>query len=285
MNRAQAQRRTDLGVRYPWQEPQPRRGPVSKQTDPNRRPTKAERKEQARLDRVELERRIARRKKASRRALIGGIALVVLVGILIFALSQTSGTTGAGATPSVTVQLPDANKLPGVLKTAPPWPNNLEQANERLAMLKLPTLSETVLHHHTDLSIYIDGQAVTVPASIGYDPTGNPAVLSPLHTHDTSGTIHIESGDPNFQPVLGQFMDVWGVYFTGQCLGGQCASGDTTIRAFVDGQPWTGDPTQIPLNDGEVIVITFGTADQVPQNLTPPFQIGGSPVPTAAPSA
>jgi hypothetical protein len=251
---------------------------VSKQTDPSRRPTKAERKEQARLERIDLERRIARRKRASRRALIVGVAAAVVVGVAIYALSRNSGTSAAdgGATPTVTVTLPDANKLPGVMK-AQPWPNNLAQANERLAMLDLPGLSELVLHHHTDVYIYIDGQPVTIPASVGYDPQGNPAVLSPLHTHDTSGTVHIESDDANFQPVLGQFMDVWGVYFTDQCLGDQCASGDTKIRAFVNGQPWAGDPTQIPLNDHDVIVLTFGTADQVPENLTPAFQIGGQP--------
>ena len=251
--------------------------PVSKQTDPSRRPTKAERKEQARLERIELERRITRRKQASRRALIVGIVVAVVAGVVIFLLSRNSGTpTAGGATPSVTVQLPKPEDLPGVMR-AQPWSNNLAEANGRLAMLDLPGLSELVLHHHTDLYIDIDGQPVTIPASIGYDPQGNPAVLSPLHTHDTSGTVHIESDDANFQPVLGQFMDVWGVYFTDQCLGDQCASGDTKIRAFVDGQEWPGDPTQIPLNDHEVIVLTFGTADQVPQDLTPVFQIGGQP--------
>jgi hypothetical protein len=250
--------------------------PVSKQTDPNRRPTKAERKEQARLERVELERRLTRRKQASRRALIVGIGAAVVVGIAVFALSRNSGEPAATGSAGPTVDLPNPNDLPGMMK-AQPWSNNLAQANERLAKLDLPGLSELVLHHHTDLYIYIDGQPVTIPASIGYDPQGNPAVLSPLHTHDTSGTVHIESDDANFQPVLGQFMDVWGVYLTDQCLGDQCASGDTKIRAFVNGEGWAGDPTQIPLNDREVIVLTFGTADQVPDNLTPAFQIGGQP--------
>jgi hypothetical protein len=250
---------------------------VSKQTDPNRRPTKAERKEQARMERVELERRIARRKRTSRRALIVGIAAALIVGGVIFLLSRNgTPTTSASTGPSPTVELPDPAKLPGIMR-AQPWSNNLAQANERLALLNLPTLSETVLHHHTDLYIDIDGQPVTIPASIGYDPQGNPSVLSPLHTHDTSGTIHTESGDPNFQPVLGQFMDVWGVYLTKECLGDQCASGDTKIRAYVNGQEWTGDPTQVPLNDHDVIFLTFGTAEQVPQDLTPAFQIGGTP--------
>jgi hypothetical protein len=251
---------------------------VSKQTDPDRRPTKAERKEQARLDRIDLERKMERRKRASRRALVVGIAAAVVVGVIVFALSRNPGSSNAGDS-SPTVDLPNPNDLPGILKSSPPWDNNLAQADARLAALGLPQLSDTILHHHTDLLIYINGQPVTIPASIGYDPEGTPSVASPLHTHGALGTVHIESADPNFQPVLGQFMDVWGVYFTKDCLGGSCAVGDTKIRAFVDGEEWSGDPTQIPLNDGEVIVLTFGTADQVPDDLTPAFNIEGSPSP------
>jgi hypothetical protein len=252
---------------------------VSKQTDPDRRPTKAERKEQARRDRLEVERRMSRRKSARRRALIVGIGAAILVGIIVFALSRNSGTSNAGGTgPSPTVDLPNPNDLPGIMK-AQPWSENLAQADQRLAILGLPQLSDTVLHHHTDLHIYVDGQPVTIPANVGYDPQGSPSVASPLHTHTALGTIHIESADANFEPVLGQFMDVWGVYFTPDCLGDQCAAGETKLRAYVDGEEWSGDPTQIPLNDGEVIVLTFGTADQVPADLNPAFNIEGSPTP------
>jgi len=250
---------------------------VSKQTDPDRRPTKAERKEQARRDRLEVERRMSRRKSARRRALIVGIAAAVVVGIIVFALSRNSGSTNAGTNGSPTVELPDPKDLPGILRTSAPWSNNIEQADQRLAILGLPQLSDTVLHHHTDLYIYVNGQAVTIPANVGLN-SANPTVASPLHTHTDKGTIHIESADASFQPVLGQFMDIWGVYFTPECLGGDCATGDTKIRAYVNGEAWTGDPTQIPLDDRDVIFLTFGTADQVPSDLNPPFNEDGNPV-------
>jgi hypothetical protein len=250
---------------------------VSRQTDPTRRPTKAERKEEARRERLELERRMARRKRASRRALIVGLAVAAIVGIIVFTLSRGGSTSANGSpTPSVTVALPDPATLPGILRTSPPWSNNVEQAAERLRILQLPQLSDTVLHHHTDLLIYIDGQPVTIPANVGLS-SSPPTVASPLHTHTALGTVHIESADPNFEPVLGQFMDVWGVYFTKDSLGGQTVVGNTKIRAYVNGQPWTGDPTQIPLNDKDVIVLTFGTPDQVPSDLTPAFNVDGTP--------
>ncbi len=282
MNAVQAEGRELIVVRYPGQlqqeRPPPTRKPLARQTDPDRRPTKAERKEQARLERIELERKLARRKRASRRALLVGVAVAAVAGIIIFALARGGSpeATGSGA-PSVTVELPNPDTLPGMLTTSPPWPNNVTQAGERLRILQLPQLNELVLHHHTDLLIYIDGQQVTVPANIGLDSTSSPPVASPLHTHSDLGTIHIESGDPNFEPVLGQFMDVWGVYFAQDRLGGNSAVGDTKIRAYVNGQEWTGDPTQIPLNDQDVIVLTFGTPDQVPADLTPAFNVDGTP--------
>ena len=242
--------------------------------DQDRRQTKAERKEQARRERIELERRIASRKRGRRRALIVGVVVIVIVGGVIVALSQGNGTNDAnGSTsPSVTVQLPDPAKLPGMLRAAPPWPDNIDQANERMAKMSelspLPQLG-AVLHHHANLLIYVDGQQFPLAAGIGYNPNAN--VFSPLHTHDTSGVVHIESADPAFEPVLGQFFDVWGVYLTKDCLGDKCAAGQSTLRAYVNGVEWTGDPTQIPLNDQVVIVLAFGSADQVPNPVPASF--------------
>jgi hypothetical protein len=241
--------------------------------DQDRRQTKAERKEQARRERIELERRIASRKRGRRRALIVGVVVIAIVGGVIVALSQGNGSGADGsASPSVTVQLPDPAKLPGMLRSAPPWPDNIDQANARMAKMAelspLPQLG-AVLHHHANLLIYVDGQQFPVAAGIGYNPDAN--VFSPLHTHDTSGVVHIESADPTFQPVLGQFFDVWGVYLTKDCLGDKCAAGHSTLRAYVNGKEWTGDPTQIPLNDQLVIVLAFGSADQVPNPVPASF--------------
>ena len=90
-------------------------------------------------------------------------------------------------------------------------------------------------------------------------------------------SVHIESGDPNFRPALGQFFDVWGVYLSKDCLGGYCAAGDTKIRAYVDGKMWAGDPAQIPLNDQSVMVLTFGSADQLPNPIPTTFAFEGTP--------
>src|SRR5262245_29031219 len=52
-----------------------------------------------------------------------------------------------------------------------------------------------VVHIHPHLTIMVNGQQQTIPALIGInvDGRGNPTSFLPLHTHDATGTIHVES--------------------------------------------------------------------------------------------
>jgi len=250
---------------------------VSRQDhDADHRATKAERKEQARLEREEIQRKRAGRKRNRIASLIVGVVLAaVVIGVLVMLGGGEGGD--AAATPSTApgATLPDPDTLPGIMKSPPAWPNNVAQANERLAILGLPGLSDTVLHYHVRLWVYVGGQQVPVPAEVGFSQQLQ--VFSPLHTHDATGTVHIESEDPNFQPILGQLMDVWGLYFTSTCLGDACNDGDRELRVFVDGQQYTGDPTLLPLTEELAIVITMGTSNQPPDPMPDSFAFGGEP--------
>jgi hypothetical protein len=237
----------------------------------DQRLTKAERKEQARIEREEIQRKQSTRKRNRTLSLIVGLLLTVVVIGLLILLGGGDGTTSASTAPSGAT-IPDPATLPGIMQTPPPWDNNLAQANERLADLGLPELSETILHHHVHLWIYVDGQPVVVPPEVGFSQALH--VFSPLHTHDATGLVHVESADPNFQPVLAQFMDVWGVYFTQTCLGDACNDGDRQLRVFLDGQEYTGDPTLLPLTDQSAVVITMGTPDQLPDPMPDSFTFG-----------
>jgi len=65
-----------------------------------------------------------------------------------------------------------------------------------------------------------DGTKQVVPGLIGIS-TSPQVVFSPLHTHDTSGTIPLESpAVPSF--TLGEFFDVWEVRLTPTRIGGYC---------------------------------------------------------------
>ena len=69
--------------------------------------------------------------------------------------------------------------------------------------------------------------------------------MSPLHTHDTSGTIHVESNAYRTY-TLSQFLDIWGGLDTN----------GKTVKATVDGKP-VSDYRDIILRDGEQIHIAI----------------------------
>ncbi|HEX9123972.1 MAG TPA: hypothetical protein VF984_11570 [Actinomycetota bacterium] len=213
------------------------------------RTTKAERKEQARRERVELERKLARSRR-NRRIVVMASIVVVAIAVVAVVLSQPSGTSAGGG------------KLRGVLTGPGPWPDNTGDLAQRLNALGLPP-EGAALHHHAYLAIEVDGSPLPVAADIGLSTSA----ASALHTHDTSGVIHIESGDPGFQPTLGEFFDVWGVRLSATCAGGYCDAGDQQLRVFVDGRPFQGNPRTIPLTEHADIVITYGTQAQVPNPL------------------
>jgi hypothetical protein len=113
-----------------------------------------------------------------------------------------------------------------------------------------------VEHVHTSLQLYNRGHVVTVPADIGISQAAN--CLYWIHTHDTSGLIHIES------PVkrtfkLGQFFDIWGPDLSWTTAASVSAPHGRRLSIWVNGKPWHGsDPRAIVLQDRETIVIQSG---------------------------
>ncbi|MDV3277882.1 MAG: hypothetical protein LYZ69_05385 [Nitrososphaerales archaeon] len=61
------------------------------------------------------------------------------------------------------------------------------------------------IHLHPWIRIVIDGQNVTIPANVGLVN----GCEEPIHTHDASGIIHVESPDASGQYTLGGFFSAW----------------------------------------------------------------------------
>jgi hypothetical protein len=73
----------------------------------------------------------------------------------------------------------------------------------------LPNMPENY-HVHTHLSIFLNGQALAIPAQIGIvDQTATTHCFYSLHTHDNSGKIHVEAAAPAIF-TLGQLFAIWG---------------------------------------------------------------------------
>jgi hypothetical protein len=184
--------------------------------------------------------------------------------------SGASTTTAGGATSNVDLgpAFGSMDKLPGVLKTPPPWPANNDdrQLQLRLRAIGLDPLTAEgqAVHIHQHLDIYVGGKKETVPAQIGIASSGS--FISDLHTHDATGIMHVEAEQVR-SFSLGQFFAVWGLRLDRNCLGSLCQSGDKQLRAWVNGTPVPGDPTRIVLDEHQEIVLAYGTAAQQPDPL------------------
>jgi hypothetical protein len=103
----------------------------------------------------------------------------------------------------------------------------------------------------------VDGIGVVPPLRLTQTADGpfvaDGAAFYWLHTHDTSGVIHVES------PVLrsyslGEFFDLWG-----EPLGrAQVGADRGRVTALVDGTPFGGDPRDIRLGRHTVIQLDVG---------------------------
>ena len=184
------------------------------------------------------------------------VAVLLVAGVVIGVLATKGG--GKPTPPRVNSSVVIPSNLPGLLVTKPPWgPNNGAKLLPRLQALGIPELGQEQLafHIHQHLDIYDDGKLVSVPALIGIHPTGS-TFFADLHTHDTSGIIHVESAT-QYDYTLGQFFGVWGVRLSKTCIGGLC--GNTPLHIWVNGTPFLGDPTKLVLTSHEEIAIGFGT--------------------------
>src|SRR5207253_7906980 len=102
---------------------------------------------------------------------------------------------------------------------------------DRLQVLGLPALTQegSVLHIHQHIDVFVNGGKVAVPGGIGINDN---SFISPIHTHDASGVIHVESPTKE-QFTLGQFFAIWGVRFTRTSVGGYRSTAARPIRVYL----------------------------------------------------
>ncbi|MGH9992597.1 MAG: hypothetical protein ACREAZ_08145 [Nitrososphaera sp.] len=97
----------------------------------------------------------------------------------------------------------------------------LGENDQRFELEEIHASPKLVMHIHAHLAVVQDGEQLEVPKEIGissdlwkdrsldrFGPSSG--LLSPMHTHDTSGTIHIESTVERGY-TLGEFLSIWGL--------------------------------------------------------------------------
>ena len=110
------------------------------------------------------------------------------------------------------------------------------------------------IHIHQRLTIFKRGVPVPVPAQIGI-PLMTPCIYW-LHTHTPDGIIHVEAPqDRSF--TLGDFFAIWGRPLDKSHAVEGLAPGDS-MRVWVDGKVYRGDPATIALKAHTDITIQLG---------------------------
>ncbi|HUY71905.1 MAG TPA: hypothetical protein VMV08_06650 [Gaiellaceae bacterium] len=213
-----------------------------------------------------------------------------------FVLSSTSSNDQA-LDPCALVAKAPISTAP--VTTLAPWALPVDALGQMEYARLTPLLGNLIRHDHVHLDLLVNGKKVTIPAGVGLAeplnsgpcPHGAPpqgdcathtffagqVANSPIHTHTTSGIIHVESDRPGTF-TLGQFFDEWGVRFSSSCLGGYCAGTGEELRVYVDGKRISSDPRGIVLTNHLEIAVVFGApADfgSVPSTYTGGWPGGG----------
>lgn len=131
------------------------------------------------------------------------------------------------------------------LPPPPPWArpvNPITEANIHTAGLGFMKGDHTnsPLHVHAYMFVWYNGKPVQIPANVGI-ASGRTAYM---HTHDTTGTIHME-GPAGMRFTLGQFFTLWGVPLKG-------------VKVYDHGvRQW--NPEQVQLTNKRLLKVVFGT--------------------------
>lgn len=128
--------------------------------------------------------------------------------------------------------------------------------------------AQNAYHIHVHLTIYINGQFVTIPKNIGIASDGN--CFYWMHTHTSDGIIHIEAPQKQSNLALDDFLTIWREGFAKLSFP-QDLTQTTGWKIFVNGQPFAGSVTsplntEVPLSSHDIVTLEYGTPDPKPDD-------------------
>jgi hypothetical protein len=192
---------------------------------------------------------------------IAGALMALAVILAVAGCGSSSPSTKAAAASSATA--------PGLVITGPglhtspgPWPAEYAHLLERRKELGLPPVGNEKFHIHAALHIYKQGLLLPVAALIGLEPSKG--IETSLHTHDSTGIIHMETVHP-YRFTLGDFFKVWGVKLGPEQVGGLRGLGGDKLHFYVNGHTLT-DPAAYVMHNGDNISIGYGEDASFPHS-------------------
>ena len=199
-----------------------------------------QRKQQKTQNRLEQQREDAR---STRATLLTIATVVVLVGSLIAFLVVRNNQANDPLAQAQQIVNPTYQPIDGVYCSA----------NEQLSY-----------HIHAYLKIYIDGATVPLSQGIGIAPGTTPSCLYWMHTHDTTGVIHIESPTTRVY-TLKQFFDIWQSFTSSSITYPTQLSSSTGWTIYVNGKQVNSDFSHLQLSAHDIITIAYNSPGIKPE--------------------
>lgn len=187
-----------------------------------RQQTRQERRRDEQRRREEERRRSARAKRITTFSIIA-IAILAVAGLIYFVVAQNQTPANAAY---------------------PPIDNVSCQSTE-----------QSSTHFHVHVTMYVNGTKTAIPANVGIAPDSS--CLYWLHTHDSTGVIHIEAPG-GVSVIFGNFLHIWEQRFQQLGYPGQL-SDSTGWQVYVNGKPFTGDFHTIPLQSHTLITLAYNS--------------------------
>jgi len=202
------------------------------------------------------------------------VGLVVAIVAVVVIVLVTSGGGGSSVTKQVAINF-KANGTKvygGIGPEGVPLELGQQLASANAGLTGAPidgiqcnNSEQLAYHHHIHLAIFINGQPRSVPLGIGMVPPalvsntakgpfaeGSNVCLYWIHVHATDGIVHIESPEVRTF-LLTQIFGIWHQPLSATQIGPYTGH----VTATVNGQPWTGDPAEIPLDERAQIVLNL----------------------------
>lgn len=203
-------------------------------TSHEKRELKKHEKEQERENQSQQAISTNRKKMIRNYAIIA--VIVILAGIGLFALSTNEGSS-------------KVNEKSSGYRT-------------KLLATNLKDHTNLALHIHPVLEIELLGNKETIPANIGI--TGAEEIggggMRVAHTHDATGTLHIETPYPA-QLYLKDFFYIWNKTFSPTCIFEYCSDDKHELKMFVNGKE-NELYENLPLQDKDAILIQYVAKEQ-----------------------
>jgi len=137
----------------------------------------------------------------------------------------------------------------------PPVQGQTAPAGETVGGISCDAQEGQRIHIHQHLLILDHGRPMFIPPNVG-QPVAKRCIYW-LHTHTSDGIIHVEAPkDRSF--VLYDFFRVWGQPLGRTIAASARAGKGESLKAWVDGQPFTGDPRTIALKPHTDVVLEVG---------------------------